>query len=116
MNIKNKNEFHPSKEWFNKYRIYSIDYQILDTICESTIETQISEIEDCLDDPEFIDLNFPSYSKEEIEDFIEFDYLTESTFIRNFQIFLQNEKKRLKNFQRSFSDEENEWIENNLNY
>ena len=108
----NKKGFKPSDEWFNNYRFISIDYYILETLYDSIQRKQLLEIEDTLEDSEFLTQNFPSFSIEEIEEFIEYDYLIESTFINNLQIFIKNERKRIDNIQNKFSKQEKKWLKN----
>jgi|LauGreDrversion4_2_1035121.scaffolds.fasta_scaffold03162_9 hypothetical protein len=109
-----KEGFSPSVEWFENYRFYSIDYHILETIYETIIESTIPQIEDCLDDLEFLQQNFPSYTTNEMEEFIEYDYLVKSTFIKNLQIFISNERKRITNIKNGFSIQEKKWLEENI--
>jgi hypothetical protein len=109
-----KKEFQPTNEWFNNFRFNSIDEYILETLYDSILENQFSDIEDCLEDSEFLTLNFPSYKREEMEEFIEYDYLIESTFIKNLHVFIKNEKKRLNRIRNEYSENENEWLEDHL--
>ena len=106
----NKNEFQPSNEWFNNYRLYSIDYHLTESLLDD-IDSKLYEVSCHLDDPEFVQSNFPSYSNMEMEDFIEMDYKDESSFIKNLQIFIKNEQKRLNNIQNGFSKNEKKWLE-----
>jgi hypothetical protein len=49
-----------------------------------------------------------------MEEFIEYDYLIESTFIKNLHVFIKNEKKRLNRIRNEYSENENEWLEDHL--
>lgn len=101
----------PSKEWFNNYRSFTIDYELVEKLYESSFNSQISEVRDYLDDSEYLHQNFPSYTLTEMEDFIEYDYRIESTFIKNLKVFILNERKRLNQIQREFSEDEKNWLE-----
>lgn len=109
-------KFTPSNEFFEKYRMYSLDYYLVETILETIEKHPINDVIECLDDTYFLHQNFPSFSEEEMMDFIELDYLYESTFIKNLRDFIHSQKVVLRKTEKDFSDDEKKWFDENLNY
>jgi len=114
MNEQKKNVETPTKEWFNNYRILTIDYHLIEGFLDD-IDSKLYEVQCHLDDPEFVEINYPSYSNIEMEDFIEMDYKDESSFIENLRKFIKNERKINDRKFKEFSKDEKEWIESYKN-
>ncbi len=103
--------FQPTKKWYKKYRMSSIDNHVIQNIILSSIEDSLEELLDVLEDSEILNTNFPSYTKKEIEDFIDEKYLKKSKFISKLKSFLRKEEDRIFN---SFNKNEMDWVEENL--
>jgi hypothetical protein len=115
--IENPNvKFNPTNQWYENYRMYSLDYYMVDTLLGTMEEHPLNDVIEGLDDSYFLHQNFPSFSEDEMIEFIEEDYMNVSPFIKNLRDFIHSQKVLLRKTQKNFSDEEKEWIDENLNY
>jgi hypothetical protein len=103
--------YQPTKKWLKNYRISSIDICVMENIFSSSIEETLEGLLDVIEDNEGLCTNFPSYTKKEMEDFINEKYLKKSKFISKLKSFLRKERKLISE---SYTQNEKDWIEENL--
>ncbi len=103
--------FQPTKKWFKNYRISSIDICVMENIFSNSVEDSLEGLLDVIEDNQGLYTNFPSYTKKEMEDFINEEYLEKSKFISRFKSFIRKERKRIF---KSYNQNEMDWIEENL--
>jgi hypothetical protein len=110
------NDFKPTKKWFKNYRITSIDYHVVDTILDSIEEHSLDVIIKCLNDTYFLNTNYPSFSEEEMKEFLYEKYMKKSLLIKNLKKFIKSQYKLLQKNENNRSEGEKDWIEENLYY
>jgi len=105
-----KDKFNPTKEWFEEFRIKTIDDYICQNLFSKSIEDSIGDLYQLIDDETGLYQNFPGFSKKDMEIFLSKHYLKQSKFISNLKELLKkNEVKRS-----TYSELEWLWIEEKL--
>jgi hypothetical protein len=110
------NDFKPTKKWFKNYRITSIDYHVVDTILDSIMKQSLGDIIECLNDTPFLNTNFPSFSEEEMKEFLYEKYIKKSLLIKNLKKNIKSQYKLLEKTEKNRSEGEKDWIEENLKW
>ena len=117
VNNSNKTQWKPSKKWFKTYRRKGTDQCLINKI-EELLETGnwMNDMIDVLDDNEFLLTNYPSFTKNEVEDYLSDEYEHNSKFVFRLKKFLNNESLKMITDYSKLSDEQKEWNKENLDW